>query len=91
MVNALLFHSLDQKRDYIREELIKRGEWHDAQQMQRMRENFSGEEDMAEILFGRMPLENVGEKPSKDFGRCQWCGETKLLVDGTYCRICRKG
>jgi hypothetical protein len=90
LLSALLFASLDQKREYIREELIKRGEWHAAQDMQRMRENLSGEKGVADILLGQVPVEPMGKAPSENYCRCSWCGEEKRLVDGVYCKSCLK-
>lgn len=90
LVCALLFETLEEKRDYIRQQLKQRGEWHGADQMQRVRETISSEATLASILLGRMQVEGMGPEPSENRGRCQWCGETKILVDGIYCKKCSK-
>lgn len=56
LVGAHEFKSLDEKRDYIREKLKERNEWHNADEMRRMRGDVSKEEETPEILLVKVPI-----------------------------------
>lgn len=66
LVHARLFQSLEEKRDYIQAELKSRGEWHDADTMQRMREAIPTKPEMADLLFRPMPMECLGQEKPKE-------------------------
>jgi hypothetical protein len=60
------FKSLDEKRDYIKAELVRRGEWHTADEMQRMREALSAQKKLAGVLLPEMPIRKLGQSASKN-------------------------
>lgn len=85
-----VFRSLEEKRAFIKSELVKRGEWHSAEEMQKVRETFPSQETVANILFRRLPMGVVEQKSSKKVylsRRCSVCGSANQHSQRTqgYC------
>lgn len=79
LVGAREFKSLDEKRDYIREKLKERNEWHSADEMRRMRGDVSKEEEAPKILQLEVPLERMDQAAPKNRGQRRKIGRPQVL------------
>lgn len=72
ILGSLIFDSLREKREYVRNYLISKGKWK-YPEMSNMQERISNESSSPEVLQFKMPM---GSLVTAENNRCRYCGKT---------------